>query len=429
MGVNPVRRPSITWRHDSILSQGRAAVARKLTLDFLKTEAASGAALALAALAALIVANSPWSADYFAWLKSHHILQIGPIRLDQTISDWIKEGLMAIFFLVVGMEIKYEIVRGELSDPKKLATPVLAALGGMAGPAAVYLALSGLIGAPHQGWPIPLATDIAFALAVFGFVGKGLPSSLRVFLLTLAIVDDLGAIALIAVLFSQGVNWIPLAWVAGLLVVGGLVAHRIRVPTPFWVIGFAAVWYLTVLSGLSTSLTAVVFAMIVPIRPRKEDHQSPLKEAIHDLHPWNAFLVLPLFAFAKAGVSFAGLTLDQAFAPLVIAVALGLFLGKQVGVFGAAWLASALKIGARPTDASWLQVYGVALLCGVGFTMSLFIGVLAFPGAVDSPAQIEIKLGVIGGSILSAIVGAAVLRFARTMEIDVNSAKNIAENG
>lgn len=387
-------------------------MARKLTLDFLKTEAASGAALALAAAAALIVANSPWSADYFAWLKSYHIVQIGPIRLEETISNWIKEGLMAVFFLVVGLEIKYEIVRGELSDPRKLATPVLAALGGMAGPAAVYLLLSGAIGAPHQGWPIPLATDIAFALAIFGFVGRGLPSSLRVFLLTLAIVDDLGAIALIAILFSEGANWTPLLWALGLLAVGGVIAHRIRIPTPFWALGFAAVWYLTVLSGLSTSLTAVAFAMIVPISPRLEDGQSPLKEAIHDLHPWNAFLVLPLFAFAKAGVSFAGLSLEQALAPLVIAIALGLFFGKQIGVFGAAWIASALKIGARPTDASWLQVYGVSLLCGVGFTMSLFIGVLAFPGAVDSPEQVEVKLGVIGGSILSAVAAAVVLGLA-----------------
>lgn len=387
-------------------------MARRLTLDFLKTEAASGLALALAAVAALIVANSPWSADYFAWLKSDHILQIGPIRLEETISDWIKEGLMAIFFLVVGLEIKYEIVRGELSDPRKLATPVLAALGGMAGPAAVYLLLTGAIGAPHQGWPIPLATDIAFALAVFGFVGKGLPPSLRVFLLTLAIVDDLGAIALIGLLFSEGVVWTPLLWALGALVLGGLVAQRMRVPAPFWVLGFALVWYLTVLSGLSTSLTAVAFALIVPIKPRVEDRQSPLKEAMHDLHPWNAFLILPLFAFAKAGVSFAGLSLEQAFAPLVVAIALGLFVGKQIGVFGLAWLASALKIGARPTDASWLQVYGVALLCGVGFTMSLFIGVLAFPGAVDSPEQIEVKLGVIGGSILSAVGAALVLGLA-----------------
>ena len=387
-------------------------MARKLTLDFLKTEAASGSALALAAIAAVAIANSPWSADYFAWLKSNHVLQIGPIRLEETISDWIKEGLMAIFFLVVGLEIKYEIVRGELSDPRKLATPVLAALGGMAGPAAVYLLLSGAIGAPHAGWPIPLATDIAFALAIFGFVGKGLPSSLRVFLLTLAIVDDLGAIALIAVLFSEGANWTPLFWALGALAIGAVAAQRIRIPAPFWVLGFALVWYLTVLSGLSTSLTAVAFAMIVPIKSRAEDGQSPLKEAMHDLHPWNAFLVLPLFAFAKAGVSFAGLSMEQAFAPLVIAIALGLFFGKQIGVLGAAWLASALRIGARPTGASWLQVYGVSLLCGVGFTMSLFIGVLAFPGAVDSPEQVEVKLGVIGGSILSAIAAALVLGFA-----------------
>lgn len=388
-------------------------MARRFTLDFLKTEAASGAALALAALAAVLVANSPWAGDYFAWLKSVHALQIGPIRMEETLSDWIKEGLMAVFFLAVGLEIKYEIVRGELSDPRRLATPVLAALGGMAGPAVVYGLVAGAIGAPHQGWPIPLATDIAFALAVFAFVGKGLPPSLRVFLLTLAIVDDLGAIALIAVLFSEGANWIPLLWAVAALIAGAVAAHSFRIPAPFWALGFGLVWYLTVLSGLSTSLTAVAFALIVPIRERGEDRRSPLKTAIRDLHPWNAFLVLPLFAFAKAGVSFAGLSLDQAFAPLVVAIALGLFVGKPVGVFAAAWLASALKVGARPTGAGWLQLFGVAQLCGVGFTMSLFIGVLAFPGAVDSPEQIEVKLGVIGGSILSAVAAAVVLGLAR----------------
>lgn len=385
---------------------------RRLTLEFLKTETASGLVLGLAALAALIVANSPWSDGYFAWLKSVHAVEIGPLRLEETVSNWIKEGLMAVFFLVVGLEIKYEILRGELSDPKKLATPILAALGGMAGPAVVYLALSGLIGAPHQGWPIPLATDIAFALAVFALVGKGLPPSLRVFLLTLAIVDDLGAIALIALLFSQGVDWQPLAWVAALLAGGAVVGHRIRVTAPFWVLGFALVWWLTVKSGLSTSLTAVAFATIVPVTPRADTHQSPLKEAMHDLHPYNAFLILPLFAFAKAGVSLAGLSADQLFSPLVISIALGLFLGKQAGVLGAAWLAQALRLGAKPTGATWAQVYGVAALCGVGFTMSLFIGALAFPGAVDSVEQVEVKLGVIMGSVLSALLATAVLSVA-----------------
>ena len=289
-------------------------MARKITLDFLKTEAASGMVLGLAALAALIVANSPLAPAYFGWLKSEHILQIGPLMLELTVSEWIKEGLMAIFFLVVGLEIKYEILKGELSDPRKLATPVLAAVGGMIAPALVYLAVSGLLNGPHGGWPIPLATDIAFALAVFAIAARGLPSSLRVFLLTLAIVDDLGAIALIAVLFSGGVDWVPLVWVAGLLAVGAVFARFRRVAAPFWVLGFGLIWYLTVQSGLSTSLTAVAFALIVPVADRADDRQSPLKEAMHDLHPYVAYLVLPLFAFAKAGVSFAGLSLEQAFA-------------------------------------------------------------------------------------------------------------------
>src|SRR5690606_28928370 len=307
--------------------------------------------LGLAAVAALVVANSPLSSAYYGWLKSEHILQIGPLLLQLSISEWIKEGLMAVFFLVVGLEIKFEILKGELSDPKKLATPVLAAAGGMIAPALVYLAVVGPLDGPSQGWPIPLATDIAFALAVFAVAARRLPGSLRVFLLTLAIVDDLGAIALIAALFSSGVAWPPLVWIVGLLLVAGVTSRFGKIPAPFWVLGFGLVWYLTVLSGLSTSLTAVAFAAIVPVRARRSDGQSPLREAMHDLHPYVAFLVLPLFAFAKAGVSFGGLSLEQAFAPLVIGIALGLFVGKQIGVFGAAWLASALKIGRRPTGA------------------------------------------------------------------------------
>lgn len=386
-------------------------MAKKLTLDFLKTEAASGAALGLAALAALIVANSPLSADYFAWLKSVQVLQIGPLRLEETVANWIKEGLMAVFFLVVGLEIKYEILKGELSNPKKLAMPIIGALGGMVAPIGIYLLVSNLLGGPHEGWPIPVATDIAFALAVFGLVGRGLPSSLRVFLLTLAIVDDLGAIALIAVLFSQGVQLVPLLGAVGVLAVMAVLG-RWRLAAAFWCIGFAAMWWLTVKSGLSTSLAAVAFAAVVPVNPRRETGASPLRDAMHDLHPYVAFLVLPIFAFAKAGVSFSGLSLDQAFAPLVLGIALGLFLGKQIGVFGAAWLATRLRLADKPTGASWMQLYGVSMLCGIGFTMSLFIGALAVPGAVDSPQQIEVKLGVLGGSLLSACVGAIFLHLA-----------------
>ena len=395
-------------------------MARKWTLDFLKTEAASGMVLGLAAIAALVVANSPLSDGYFYWLKSEHLFQAGPLSLELTVSEWIKEGLMALFFLVVGLEIKYEILKGELSDPKTLVTPVAAALGGMLAPAGVYLLVSTGLQGPHQGWPIPLATDIAFALAVFALVGKGLPSSLRVFLLTLAIVDDLGAIGLIAALFSAGVDWVPLAWAGALLVVGALMSRR-RIPAPFWIMGFLAVWWLSVQAGLSTSLAAVAFACIVPVSPRAADGQSPLKEAMHDLHPYVAYLVLPLFAFAKAGVSFAGLSLDQLLAPLVLGVATGLFVGKQVGVFAAAWLVTRLGLGAKPGQSTWLQVYGVSLLCGVGFTMSLFIGALAFPGAVDSPEQVEVKLGVILGSVLSAVLGAVVLALAGRTKLEVEA--------
>lgn len=386
-------------------------MARRLTLGFLRTEAASGAALGLAALSALIVANSPLSEAYFAWLKSEHLFQAGPLALRLSVSEWIKEGLMALFFLVVGLEIKYEILKGELSDRKKLATPVAAALGGMLAPAGVYLVVSGLLQGPHEGWPIPLATDIAFALAVFALVGHRLPSSLRIFLLTLAIVDDLGAIALIAVLFSSGLDWHLLALGAVMLAVTGLMSRR-RVAAPFWVMSFMVVWWLSVQAGLSTSLAAVAFAAIVPVEPRAADGQSPLKEAMHDLHPYVAWLVLPLFAFAKAGVSFAGLSFEQVSAPLVIGVALGLFAGKQIGVFTAAWLVSRLGLGSKPSRSSWLEIYGVSLLCGVGFTMSLFIGALAFPGAADSPAQVEVKLGVLLGSILSALAGGVVLSIA-----------------
>ncbi|WP_421937842.1 Na+/H+ antiporter NhaA [Phenylobacterium sp.] len=387
-------------------------MARKLTFEFLRTEAASAGVLAAAAVAALIVANSPLAGDYFALLKSKHALALGPLSLTLSVSDWIKEGLMSLFFLVVGLEIKHEILRGELSDPRKLATPVIAALGGMIGPVVVYLTLSGVLGAPHAGWPIPVATDIAFALGVLALVGRGLPPSLRIFLLTLAIVDDLGAIVLIGALYSGGTDWTMAGAAAGMLAAIALAARLGKMPSPFWIIGFAAIWWCTVLSGLSTSLAAVAFAVIVPLKPRREDHQSPLQEAMHDLHPYNAFLVLPLFAFAKAGVSMAGLGMEQALAPLVIAIAFGLFLGKQTGVLGAVWLVTKLRLGERPAGATWLELYGVSLLCGIGFTMSLFIGALAFPGQATD-LQTEVKLGVLGGSMLSAIAAAVVLTFAR----------------
>lgn len=384
-------------------------MARKLTLAFLKTETTSGSVLGLAALAALVVANSPWSAEYFATLKSYLPVSIGDFTISLTISDWIKEGLMALFFLIVGLEIKHEILKGELSDPRKLATPVIAAAAGMIAPAWVYLKVAEMMGGPVEGWSIPVATDIAFALALFAVVARGLPASLRIFLLTLAIVDDLGAILIIGAVFSTGVVISQLLMALAGLVLIAMLARGLRLGPPLWTLGFLWVWYFTVQAELSTSLAAVAFAAIVPIRPREPGHKSPLKSAIAVLHPWVAFGVLPLFAFAKAGFSFAGLSLDRLLSPVAIGIALGLFFGKQVGVMLAVFMTTLLRIGKKPTGATWPEIYGVSLLCGVGFTMSLFIGALAFPGALDSPAQVDVKLGVLTGSLASALLGAWVL--------------------
>ncbi len=384
-------------------------MARKLTLNFLKTEAAAGAILALAALSAVIVANSPWAADYFAFLSGEHTLQVGSLVLTESVSEWIKEGLMTIFFFVVGLEIKYEIVRGELSEPRKLVTPVLAAIGGMAVPAYIYLFIAGQLGGDPAGWSVPVATDIAFALAAFGLAGRGLPPSLRVFLLTLAIVDDLGAVAIIAVVFSEGLQLQPIAMaVSGVAVIAALAALW-RLPAVIWIAGFLWVWWFTLEAGISTSLAGVGYALAVPINSRVQGQEGPLKNFIETLHPWVAFLILPLFAFAAAGVSFIGLSPERLLSPIALGIAAGLFFGKQIGVFFAALLAAITPFGAKPSNATWLELYGVAALCGVGFTMSLFIGALAFPGAVDSPAQVDVKLGVLGGSILSTIVGVTIL--------------------
>ncbi len=384
-------------------------MARRITLDFLKTETTSGSVLGLAALAALIVANSPWAGDYFAALKTYLPISVGDFTISLTLSDWVKEGLMALFFLIVGLEIKHEILKGELSDPRRLAAPVLAAAGGMIAPALVYLKIAEWTGGPTAGWSIPVATDIAFAVAVFALVARGLPASLRIFLLTLAIVDDLGAILIIGAMFSQGVQTIPLAWALGGLIVLGALARQGRLGAPLWTLGFLWVWYFTLQADLSTSLAGVAFACIVPINARVEGRRSPLKSAMEVLHPWVAFGVLPLFAFAKAGFSFAGLSVQDLFSPVAMGIAAGLFFGKQAGVMIATAVTVLTRLGKRPSNATWAEIYGVSLLCGVGFTMSLFIGALAFPGALDSPIQSEVKLGVLSGSLASAVVGSAVL--------------------
>jgi NhaA family Na+:H+ antiporter len=393
------------------------AMAKRITLDFLKTESASGVILAAAALAAIVLANSPWASAYFAFIHEPFTIEIGAFTETLPVFDWVKEGLMAIFFFVVGLEIKYEIVRGELANPRRLALPVIAALGGMVGPALIYLAINmgppfGLEGGSPRGWPTPVATDIAFAIAALAVAGPKLPPNLRVFLLTLAIVDDLGAVGLIGLLFTDHFRVMELLGALLALTGMGLLGRWRKAPYLFYLVGFVIVWGFTLKSGISTSLAGVAAAATIPLNPRKPGRPGVLEDFMEGLHPYVAFLILPLFAFCAAGFSIRGLGLSDLFGPIALGVAAGLFLGKQLGVFGAAALVIGLKLARRPTGATWVELYGLSLLCGIGFTMSLFIGQLAFPLS-DAAAAAQVRIGVVAGSVASTLAGMAVLAWSQ----------------
>ena len=354
-----------------------------------------------AAVLALIVANSPVAAAYYATLDVH----LGPLSTQH----WINDGLMSVFFLLVGLEIKREALDGELATWAQRALPGMAALGGMIVPAVVYLALNlGPKGAPH-GWAIPVATDIAFALGVLSMLGSRVPVSLKVFLTTLAVIDDLGAVLIIGLFYATGLNGPALAGSAGAVAVL-VTLNRIGVTRlwPYLSVG-VLLWVLVHLSGVHATLAGVALAVAIPLRTgRTTDNGSPLIRLEKGLHPWVTYLVVPIFGFANAGVSLAGLSLTSLINPIPVGVALGLFLGKQLGVFSFAWAAIRLRLATLPVGAGWKQLYGVALLCGIGFTMSLFIGLLAF---ADMPLlQDQTKIGVILGSAASAIAGALLLR-------------------
>jgi NhaA family Na+:H+ antiporter len=392
-------------------------MAKRITLDFLKTESASGLILATAALAAIALANSPWAHVYFGFIGEPFTVQLGAFTETLSIIDWVKEGLMAVFFFVVGLEIKYEIVRGELANPRRLALPIIAALGGMAGPALIYLAINMghpplLEGAAPQGWPVPVATDIAFAIAALAVAGPKLPPNLRVFLLTLAIVDDLGAVGLIGLLFTDHFRILELAGALVALTGMGLLGRWRRAPYLLYALGFVVVWGFTLKSGVSTSLAGVAAAATIPLEARKLGRPGVLEDFMEGLHPYVAFLILPLFAFCAAGFSVRGLGVSDLFGPVALGVAAGLFFGKQIGVFGAAVLVIVLKLARRPTGAKWIELYGLSLLCGIGFTMSLFIGQLAFP-STDVAAAAQVRIGVVVGSLLSTVAGMAILAWAQ----------------
>jgi NhaA family Na+:H+ antiporter len=323
-----------------------------------------------------------------------------------------------VFFLLVGLEIKREVVDGELSTWPRRILPGVAAAGGMLVPALVYLAFQGGDPVTMHGWAIPAATDIAFALGILSLLGKRVPVSLKVFLTALAIIDDLGAVLIIAVFYTSDLALWALAG-AGVALAALIAMNRLKVTalTPYLVVG-AVLWWLTLQSGVHATLAGVALALTIPLRRSPgapDDAHSPLHRLEHAIQPWVAFLVVPIFGFANAGVSFAGLSFSALLAPVPLGVAAGLFLGKQVGVFGSVWLLVRLGLAERPARATWRQVYGVAVLCGIGFTMSLFIGLLAF----NSPElQEATKLGVLAGSLLSAGLGWAILRKAPALSRD-----------
>jgi NhaA family Na+:H+ antiporter len=369
--------------------------------QLLKTEAAGGYVLMAAAALAIAVANSPLSEAY------GHALHIDIAGL--SLLHWINDGLMALFFFVVGLEIKREVLDGELASPARRRLPVLAAAAGMAVPALIYMAVARNQPMLYPGWAIPAATDIAFALGVLALIGQRAPPALRLFLLTVAIVDDLGAVAIIALFYTATLKlgWLVLA---GAVLASLTALNRMGV-TRGWPYALLAValWYAVLHSGVHATVAGVLAALTVPLKlDRRGD--SLLLRMEHTMAPLSAYLIVPLFGFANAGVSLAGLSFHTISAPLPLAIVLGLLLGKQAGIFGAIWGARRFGFAESPAGASWLQLWGIALLCGIGFTMSLFIAQLGFPA---SPSLVEeAKLGVLLGSLLSALAGYLLLRAA-----------------
>jgi NhaA family Na+:H+ antiporter len=378
--------------------------------DFLKLESSSGTLLIIATVLALIMANIPAALRAYDWFLGLHLtITIGGLGVDKPMLLWINDALMVFFFMLVGLELKREVVEGQLSSADQVVLPIMAAIGGLVLPAAIFWYINGDFVSQKNGWAIPTATDIAFALAMLGLLGSRVPLSLKIFLTTIAIVDDIAAIFIIAVFYTYDLSVISLA-LAGLGIIALAVLNRMRVMrlAPYMLVALF-IWLCVLKSGVHATLSGVIVAAFIPLRPR--DDYSPARHLEHALHPWVAFAVLPIFAFANAGVSFHGMSLDKLTHGVPLGIILGLFVGKQVGVFGMVLLARLLGIARLPDGTTWGQVYGVALLCGIGFTMSLFIGTLAFEhGNFDMLTGV--KFGVLIGSVLSAIGGIAVLHFA-----------------
>jgi NhaA family Na+:H+ antiporter len=388
---------------------------------FLALESASGMLLVIAAVLAMLVVNSPLKGWYELLLNTPVAIQIGALKIAKPLLLWVNDGLMALFFLTVGLEIKREVIEGELSDLSKAALPVIAAIGGMAAPALVYTLINYDNPQAMRGWAVPTATDIAFALGVLSLLGKRVPISLKMFLLTLAIVDDLGAIVIIAIFYTTELSTLSLSVAAGALVVLFILNRRgVLSLTPYLLVGLV-MWIAVLKSGVHATLAGVLLAFFIPLRTPEGSDDTLAERLEHDLHGSVVYVILPLFAFMNTGVSLAGLSISSILEPIPLGIAAGLFIGKQLGIFGACWLAIKLKLAQLPTGVGFGELYGVAILGGIGFTMSLFISSLAFQPEGETLVTND-RLGILVGSILSAIVGYFLLKWRLSKPSSTNDA-------
>lgn len=376
--------------------------------DFLKLESSSGILLVFAAILAMVVANSPLAPLYGSLIELPVGIRVGALEIDKPLLLWVNDGLMAVFFFLVGLELKREVLEGQLSNPKEIVLPALGAFGGMLVPAAIYVWINQGDDIALQGWAIPAATDIAFALAILALLGSRVPLSLKIFLVSVAIFDDVGAIVIIALFYTSDLSVAALVTAAACLPVLFLLNWRgVTEKTPYLLLGIV-IWVAVLKSGVHATLAGVVLATFIPMRNPKEE-ASPLHDIEHDLHTAVAFAILPIFAFANAGIPLTGLSVESFLHPVPLGIIAGLFVGKQLGVFLFCALGVLLGIARLPDGLRWPHIYGTALICGVGFTMSLFIGSLAFE-ETGVNLLFDERLGIIVGSLISGISGYIVLR-------------------
>jgi len=378
---------------------------------FFKLESASGITLMIASVLAIIFANTPLQSYYALLLDTPVEIRIGALEIAKPLLLWINDGLMAVFFFLVGLELKRELIEGELSDRRNIVLPGVGAIGGMAIPALIYIFFNRDDPTAMEGWAIPAATDIAFALGVLSLLGSRVPNSIKIFLTSLAIFDDIGAILIIAIFYTAKISLMALIVVACcILVLAYLNKRNIEAKSLYVLIGMV-MWVAMLKSGVHATLAGVIMAMFIPMKSISNSGYSPLKDMENDLHSVVAFIILPVFAFVNAGIRLKGVGLEHYFHDVPLGIALGLFLGKQVGIFGICWLAIQLKLTSLPKGMSWGSLYGTAVICGIGFTMSLFIGSLAFEEAVGNQMFDE-RLGIILGSLASGLFGYFVLRIS-----------------